>query len=355
MSPRPASPGPRPDPNAPLQASGLPPRIRAALRKAGAARIGDLARPLPPDALPDADDRALLQRVAAWCAAAGSGSGPPRLNLPEWLRLFLTPRLADALRIHYGLDEPAAALARHESTLRDTGFKLGVTRERARQLLQLAFDTLRRPVPLHAAEPLFGAAEQAAREAGGVLDAPALAELRHPAWGGLSPAGAFLLLARLLPGRLVRYRDFFSVWSDIQLDRTEKALRDRLAAAAEPQPVKTLARDLPADARPPGVPSPAPLLRMLLRHMPDTFATLDDRGGFIDRHAAGLLCEILADTGEAPLRTLTAEFNRRLHPECRRGSGTLRTLLGRDPRIRKTAPGRYALPGGLQTRLPLDS
>ena len=354
MSPRPASPGPRPDPNAPLQASGLPPRIQAALRKAGAARIGDLARPLPPDALPDADDRALLQRVAAWCAAA-AGPRPPRLNLPEWLRLFLTPRLADALRIHYGLDEPAAALARHESTLRDTGFKLGVTRERARQLLQLAFDTLRRPVPLHAAEPLFGAAEQAAREAGGVLDAPALAELRHPAWGGLSPAGAFLLLAHLLPGRLVRYRDFFSVWSDIQLDRTEKALRDRLAAAAEPQPIASLARDLPAAARPPGVPSPAPLLRMLLRHMPDTFATLDDRGGFIDRHAAGLLCEILADTGEAPLRTLTAEFNQRLHPECRRGSGTLRTLLGRDRRIRKTAPGRYALPGGLQTRLPLDS
>jgi hypothetical protein len=89
--------------------------------------------------------------------------------------------------------------------------------------------------------------------------------------------------------------------------------------------------------------------------MPDTFDTLDDRGGFFDRHAVGLLCEILADTGDTSLRVLTAEFNRRLHPECRRGSGALRTLLGRDPRIRKTAPGRYALPGGLQTRLPRDT
>jgi hypothetical protein len=155
VSPRPASPGPRPDPNAPLQASGLPPRIQAALRKAGAARIGDLARPLPPDALPDADDRALLQRVAAWCAAAGSGSGPPRLNLPEWLRLFLTPRLADALRTTSDWTS-RGAIARLESTLRDTGFKLAYPRARP-PALQLAFDTLRRPVPLHAAEPLFGA------------------------------------------------------------------------------------------------------------------------------------------------------------------------------------------------------
>jgi hypothetical protein len=352
VSPRKASPGPEGFRDAPLQASGLPPRILAALRAGGAARLGDLCDPPPPCVTLDADDRALLERVAAWCRAACRGRPPP-LNLMEWLALFLPARLADALRIHFALDQPSAALALHEATLRDTGFKLGVTRERARQLLALALDSLRATLPLFAAEPLFRAAERTLRAAGGALDGPALAGNADPAWGGASPVGAFLLLARLLPGRIVIYRDIFSPHSATQLDRTEKALRDRLALAGGPLPVEDIAAHLPADARLPGAASAEPLLRTLLRHMPDTFATRDGRAGSCARDAAAILCEVLADTGEAPLRLLVDAFNERLHPECRRGSGFVRDALQRDPRIRKTAPGRYALPGGLQPDLPL--
>ncbi|NLG35373.1 MAG: hypothetical protein GX548_08470 [Lentisphaerae bacterium] len=353
MSPAPAIPGSDAFRHAPLQASGLPPRILNALQAAGLSTLGDLCPSPPPCDSLDADDRALLSRVSAWCRAACAGRPPP-LSLPEWLALFLTPRLADTLRIHYALETPATAIALHESTLRETGHQLGVTRERARQLVTLAFNALRQTLPLFAAEPLFRAAESALHNAGGVLDAPSLARNADPAWGGASPVGAFLLLARLLPGRLTLYRGFFSAFSDLQIERTEKALRDRMEAAGGLLPVAGIAGTLPASARPTGTPSAEPLLLLLLRHLPDTLATRDGRAGLLDRDGPRLLREVLAETGEAPLRRILDAFNGRLHPECRRGSGTVRQLLQRDPRIRKTAPGRYALPGGLQIPLPLD-
>ena len=335
-----------------LQSSGLPARVLAVLRASGVMTLGDLCQPLPPSEKLDADDRALLARVAAYACAACERR-PPTLDLREWLALFLAPRLADAVQLHYGLQEPTAALALHQARLRETGFKLGVTRERARQLLGLAFDSLRQALPLFAAEPLFRAAESTLLAAGGVLDAPALARLADPAWGGASPVGAFLLLSQLVPGRLVLYRDIFSAFPDTLVERAEKALRDRLAAAKSLLPIAEIAARLPKSARPPGVPSAEPLLLALLRHMPDTFATRDGRAGFAARDGAQLLQEILAASGEAPLRTLVDAFNARVHPECRRGSGYVRDVLARDPLVRKTAPGRYALPGGLQTNLPL--
>ena len=352
MSAAPASSGFDAFRDAPLPASGLPPRIVAALRADGADRLGDLCDPPPACKTLDPDDRALLGRVAAWCRAACEGR-PPRLNLPEWLALFLSPRLADTLQLHFGLHDSAAALALHEAKLGDTGFKLGVTRERARQLLALAFGTLHQTLPLFAAEPLFHAAEKTLHAAGGALDAATLAGRADAAWGGASPVGAFLLLARLLPGRIVVYRGFFSEFSDTLLDRIEKALRDRLVLARGLLPVSEIAAGLPKAARPPGMPAVEPLLLVLLRHLPDTLAIRDGRAGLADRDGAEVLREALAAAGEAPLRTLVEAFNARVYPECRRGSGYVRDVLHRDPLVRRTAPGRYALPGGLQAGLPL--
>lgn len=335
-----------------LPASGLPARILAVLRAGGCATLGDLRPPLPAGAKLDADDRALLARIAAYAAAAIDGHPPP-LDFSEWLALFLPPRLADAVRLHFGLDEPSAALARHAAKLGDVGFKLGVTRERARQLLGLAFGSLRQALPLFAAEPFYRAATAELLAAGGALSAEELAGRTVPGWGRSSPVGVAFFLEQLVPGRIVLYRGFFSAFAARTLDRVEKALRDRLATAADLQPLAELAADWPKSVRPPGATDLAPLLLTLLRHVPDALATRDGRAGLADRHAAPLLREILAASGELSLRALVAAFNERVYPESRRGSGTLRDALRRDPLVRKTGPDRYALPAGLQTDLPL--
>ena len=337
----------------PLQASGLPARILALLHAGGHTTLGDLCHPLPACEKLDADDRALLSRIAAYVKTSCT-DGPPTLSLHDWLALFLPPRLADAIQLHYGLQETSARLALHQVSLRDTGFKLGVTRERARQLLVLARQALNNPLPLFAAEPLYRAMETALHPSGGVLDATALAKSNDPAWNPLSPLGTFLLLLNLAPDRLTLYRDLCGTLSASLLDHIEKKLRDQMSAANRLLPISEIEAHLPPSARPSGVPSSAPLLLALLRHMPDTLATRDGRAGFADRDGAELLREILSTSGESPLRTLVAAFNARLHPECQRGSGYVRDTLQRDPLVRKTAPSRYALPGGLQTHLPLS-
>lgn len=334
-----------------LPASGLPARILAVLRAGGCATLGDLCHPLPAGETLDGDDRALLARIAAYAGAAMDGQPPP-LDFSEWLALFLPSRLTDAVRLRYGLDAPSAVLARHEAKLGDVGFKLGVTRERARQLLGLAFGSLRQALPLFAAEPFYRAATAALLAAGGALSAAELAGQAVPGWGRAAPVGVALCLAQLVPGRIVLYRGFFSAVPVRAIERTEKALRDRLAAAAELIPLAELAEGLPKSARPPGATDLAPLLRTLLRHLPDALATRDGRAGLADRHVATFLREILSETGELPLRALAAAFNERVYPECRRGSGTLRDALRRDPFVRKAGPDRYALPTGRQARLP---
>lgn len=337
-----------------LPASGLPARILAVLRANGFITLGDLRQPLPTGHPLDADDRAWLARVAAYATAA-CAQRPPPLNLREWLALFLPPRQADAIQLHFAFDDSSASLARHEIRLRETGFKLNVTRERARQLLGLAMTTLRQALPLLAAEPFYRAATAALQAGGGVLEAADVAAQTAPIWGGAAPVGALLLLVQLVPGRLIRYRDFFSLYAATAIERAEKAAVDRLAAALGLQPLATLAARLPKAARPAGASDLAPLLRALLQHRTDTLLTLTDRAGLATRDSPELLREILAANGEMSLRALTAAYNASLPPACQRGSGFIRAVVLHDPHIRKTAPSRYALPGGLQTHLPLDS
>ncbi len=338
----------------PLNASGLPTRIVSLLLAHQLSTLGDLCQPLPEFEKLDADDRSLLARIAAYVQSVCDGQ-PPSLPLRDWLTLFLTPRLADAIQLHYGLQEPSALLAQHQVSLRDTGFKLGVTRERARQLLGLAHTALRNPLPLFAAEPIYRALETTLHNSGGVLDTSTLAKSNDPAWSPCSPVGTFLFLMNLSPNRLTLYRDLCGELSPTRMDHIEKALRDQLSAANRLLPITEIETSLPSSARPPNIPSASPLLLALLRHMPDTLATRDGRAGFAARDGAELLREILSIHGESPLRTLVEAFNARLYPECQRGSGYVRDVLQHDPLVRKTAPARYALPGGLQTHLSLSS
>ena len=66
----------------PLQASGLPARILALLHASEFTTLGDLCRPLPACDKLDADDRALLARIAAYVKAACT-EDPPTLNLRD--------------------------------------------------------------------------------------------------------------------------------------------------------------------------------------------------------------------------------------------------------------------------------
>jgi RNA polymerase primary sigma factor len=63
-------------------------------------------------------------------------------SLTEALRRFLTPREADVVSLRFGLDREGV-----ERTLGEVGERLGMSRERARQLEAEALAKLRRATP----------------------------------------------------------------------------------------------------------------------------------------------------------------------------------------------------------------
>ncbi|MDR0993473.1 MAG: hypothetical protein LBN38_02745 [Verrucomicrobiota bacterium] len=337
-------------PDAPVAASGLPPRILAVLQADGFSTLGALAKAKAPSASAwlDADTHGLLERTTAYLRAWLAGT-PPSLTLSAWLALFLPPKRQEVLRLRYALETSSPSLSAHEVSLGRVGSQLHLTRERVRQLANTALRTLSQPLPAAAAEPLLRLAEQAMAGAGNALDAEGLADWADPAWGDLSPTGGFLLLARLWPERLTVYRNFFTPLPPRQVDHLEKTMRDALMQAGELMPVASLAAGIrkPAAtvAGPDGVEA---LLLALLRHSPDTLALRDGRAGLAHRDLTLLVHEILAERGETALPVLLDALNARLYPESQKGSGTLRDLLFHDPLVRKTAPGRYDLPGGHQ-------
>ncbi len=338
---------------APVKNSGLPPRIQTALRARGITTLGQLSQPPPDCEKLSGDDRAWLARVAGYVRHLDGKKTPPPLHLSEWLQLFLPPRQVEILETHFGLRPANDRPVWRASTLQQTGARFGITRERVRQLLRDARATLRRPLPLWAAGPIFHAMENALQAVGGVMDTAQLERQESAAWAGYVPIGVFHGLADLQPERVGIYRGFFSLFPSTLLDRAERALQDRLRRAGRLLCIAEIAGQLPAKAQPPPPYSAEPLIQMLARHIPGMLATVDGRVGLAARDGAELLGEILLTTGEANLRTLQAELNARLLPESQRGSGYIRDTLQRAPRIRRTAPVRYELSGGIQTSLPL--
>ena len=185
---------------APVKNSGLPPRIQTALRARGITTLGQLSQPPPDCEKLSGDDRAWLARVAGYVRHL-AGKTPPPLHLSEWLQLFLPPRQVEILETHFGLRPANDRPVWRASTLQQTGARFGITRERVRQLLRDARATLRRPLPLWAAGPIFHAMENALQAVGGVMDTAQLG-VRKARHGRLPPIGVFHGLADLQPERV---------------------------------------------------------------------------------------------------------------------------------------------------------
>lgn len=338
---------------APIPSSGLPPRIQTALRAHGIITLKDLTQPLPECKKMAAEDRALLERVADYIRHLPTHNAPPPLHLSEWLRLFLPPRQVDLLETHFGLQIVEDRPIWRVSTLQQTGNRLGISRERVRQLLRAAYATLSHPLPQWAAIPICRAVENVFQAAGGVMNRAQLEQQKNAVWAGYTPVGVFHLLAEWQPEKWTIYRGFFSLLPAARLEQAARALQDRLRRAGRLLTVAEIARDWPVQVQPPAPLSAEPLIRILARHASDILATVDGRIGLAARDGTELLRELLLTTGETSLRTLQAELNARLWPESRRGSGYIRDALQHAPRIRRTAPGRYALTGNIQTSFPL--
>lgn len=327
----------------PLADTGLPPRLLAVLRAAGCRTCGDWdAKPSAPDFsnLPDAD-RAWALRIATALRPLVRSSEAPPMPFARWLETLLPDRWHAASVHRRALDADGAALSLHEIPLARVGSALGITRERARQLLDLAHALLAAPLAQALAAPLYADARTALDASGGALSPAEWLQAAgvSPLWADASPVGALLVLHDTAPSRITLHRGLFSSLAPAAADVLDTRLRDALRQADGLLPLGVL----------PGAP-PAMYLR-LARRMPDVIALRDGRAGWLDRDAPRLLREILLARGPRRLDSLAADYNALVHPESQRGIGLVRQWILADPAIRRLSPNLYTLAPGYQPSL----
>ena len=327
----------------PLADTGLPPRFLAALRAAGCATCGQWdggTAAFGAAGLPEEDVRwgeSVGRALRSLLEAERKRSPLPPAGVGGWLRAMLPDRWRLAVAERRALDGEGAAPALHERPLAQAGGRLGVTRERARQILEAARKMLSAPLAQRLADGLYGSARDILEPAGGAMfpgEWTRAAE-RHPVWTGVSPTGALLVLHRAAPERIGFYRGLFTVRTAEELDRLDARLRQALRQAGGLLPLGTLGAAGATAGR-------------LARCAPDLLALRDGRAGLADRDAPRLLHEILLARGPLRLAVLAEAFNAMVFPESQRGLGRIRMWVLGDPGIRRLAPDVYGLAPGFQ-------
>lgn len=333
----------------PLADTGLPPRFLAALRAAGletCGQWGGATAPLAAARLPEEDVRwaeKLGVALRALLAAEAKKKNLPPKSFADWLSTMLPERWRLAVTVRRVLDGEGAAPSLHERPLVQVGGELGVTRERARQILESALRVLAAPLAQRLADGLYESARGILEAGGGGLF-PAewvQAAEENPLWSGVSPTGALLVLHRAAPERIGLYREMFTVRPAEELDRLDAQLRQALRQSGGLLPVGVLG-------------NAAALAGRLARRSPDLLVLRDGRAGLVERDATRLLHEILLARGPLRLALLAEAFNAKVFPESQRGTGRIRVWVLGDPAIRRLAPDVYGLAPGFQPVLFAD-
>ncbi|MBR4189708.1 MAG: hypothetical protein IKQ55_07080 [Kiritimatiellae bacterium] len=265
------------------------------------------------------------------------------MKFAAWLEGALPGRWREAVWARRALDGEGYGVALHEATLAKVGKELGVTRERARQILERAREALSGEAAQRAADGLYGVARAALEAAGGAMMPGewTAAAGGNPLWDGVSPTGALLVLHDAAPGRIGLHRGVFTVLGEEQADAVDGRLRDALRRAGAAVQLGTLSGSV-GDAR---------LLERLARSMPDALVLRDGRAGLLERDAPRVLREILLARGELRLEALAAAYNAAAFPECQRGVGKVRQWVLGDPAAERKGPGVYGLKAGYQAEL----
>ena len=265
------------------------------------------------------------------------------MRVAEWLEGAVPERWREAVWARRALDGEGGGVGLHEVTLARVGEKLGVTRERARQILERAREALSGEEAQGAAEGLYGAARTVLEGAGGAMMPGEWAKAVGGAeeWAGVSPTGALLVLHDAAPGRIGLHRGVFTVLGEARADAVDGRLRNALRRAGAAVPLGALSGTV-GDAR---------LLERLARSMPDVLVLRDGRAGLLERDGPRVLREILLARGDLRLEALAGTYNAAAFPECQKGVGKVRQWVLGDAAVERKGTGVYGLREGYQAEL----
>ncbi len=263
------------------------------------------------------------------------------ITIQEVFDLFLDQEEMDILARRYGLMRPDPKASNQYMTLQEIGTELQLTRERIRQVTNIAMSYLKKRLASHCLQPFHLYLRAFIDSRGRVISCEDTRDLEGQSWlADYNPCSMLLLLHDLNPDSYTERHGVFSTFSTEKLQRAERSALSFLGTRKEPSKLADIAAALDD---PESVWSAAALGK-LLDQLGKVAGALDGRYFLFASGQDIFLAELLRDS-ERPLhyRALTGLFNDHLKPASRKGSGYILKLLNASDRFIKTERGYYDL------------
>jgi hypothetical protein len=277
-----------------------------------------------------------------WAQRIQSG----KADMPDFralLREFLDPQETFVLEQRYGLADPLFRPHMKRCTLREIGESRRVTRERTRQIEELALAALRsrlvRAVTAH--QEIYWVNRILSR--GGVVSFAELSEWAgDERLGGYQPSGVLLLLSDALD-RITCRHNYFTFLPKPALNQVENQFLQLLNDTKEPVALEKILAHV-SDALGSVKGQRRQLVMKLLDHHPEINGTLD-RHYFLPKIGAPqVIIDILRRRPEPThFHELTRLYNERMLPHSRKGTGYILIVLTVMAEVRRASRGRYQL------------
>jgi hypothetical protein len=273
-------------------------------------------------------------------------------SIEKVLEIFLDDSQRVVITARYGLRQSDPRASRNWITLQEIGNQQDKTRERIRQIEDLAKQRLTSRLATECLEPFYRHFEDFIRRRASVISFDALGAMREEeGLAGFNPAGILLLLSDLDSQRIAYHNGLFSVLPISKIREIEEAARRVLERHRAPVSAQVLCSELePIDEGldPADLPRAVPLI---LDHTSGLGATFDERYFLYSSSVHPFLAEIMEEaSGPVHYRQVAARFNERVKPRSRRGAGYILESLNKSPNFERTDRGMYALRRPLEAR-----
>ncbi|HBA82908.1 MAG TPA: hypothetical protein DCZ95_02325 [Verrucomicrobia bacterium] len=310
----------------PIKFSGLPARVVNSVSPSNVQTVGDLRN------LSDSElmqfrslGRISLRHIHDFfelCAQIEQGRQCFNA-LDEILKLFLDEEEYKVLIARYGFASGRTLITRNTVTLQEVGNAEHKTRERIRQIQDVALQKLSSRLATVCLHPFFNYAHRLLDRYAQVIAAEELAPRRNdPVFSTHNPCGVFLLLCDLPESCLFMYRDFFSSVPVCAISLLEESALRYLNAQNRPVGIDELIGQLPPLPELKSIEQTKRVACMVLDHYPNVGSTTDNRFFVYDQGAQPFLLEIMNTLNRpAHYRMVTNAFNDRLKPQSRKGAG----------------------------------
>jgi hypothetical protein len=332
----------------PVAGSGLSARVVNCLEREGVKTIGQLRGWREKDLLALEHFGVIssenIRWFFNWTRRLEAGNGQ-LANFRTCLREFLNRQEVHVLEQRYGLTDSQFRPQMKRRTLAEIANEMGggLTRERVRQVEEVAIQSLQAKLPATVFEAQEVYWVNRIQASSCVVTSNELRDwTEDPMLGGYQPWGALLLLTETYSRITFRY-DYFTTLPPQTLSQVEKQILQVLHSVREPVPFEHVLAEVSDDLDFLNGQRPR-LVTTILDHHPEISGTVDRRY-FLPRVGASVvLTDILrADPEPLHFHELTRRYNQRMLPHSQRGTGYILRVLNLMQNAQRVSRALYQL------------